>query len=162
MGQLAGFKEVTPDMFAEILAGEDPDLSECPDHDLDKTWDALNAVLQTKGPPLSLAISGDTGHPEGGHSLEEFVAGDCDLYVALMSPGLVQEIAKSLKKVTVKQFKQWAIDPVPNPPKGPRLKGQRKPISEDQLFVAESRFAFLKSAYQNAAKAKNGLLIIIA
>jgi hypothetical protein len=145
MGQLASFTEIAPDMFEEILAGEDPDVSGLPHHSIDKAWDSLNTVLQTKGPPLSLAITGDTDHPQGGHNLDEFIAGDYEYYIALMSPGLVQEVAKALKNVTAKQFKQWEIDSV-----------------GDRQSAVEAFFPNLKAAYRDAAKAKNGLMIIIA
>jgi len=143
MGQLASFSEIAPDIFEKILAGEDPDLDGCPAHSIDKAWDSLNAVLQTKGPPLSRAITGDTEHPQGGHSLDEFFAGDFEYYIALMSPRLVQEVAKTLKNVTAKQFKQWEIDSV-------------------DCRSAVEFFPYLKSTYQDAAKAKNGLMIVIA
>jgi hypothetical protein len=145
MGQLASFSEIAPDILEEILAGEDPDLSGCPTHSIDKAWNSLNAVLKMKGPPVSLAITGDTEHPQGGHSLDEFIAGDYEFYIALISPRLVQEVAKALKTVTAKQFKQWEIDSV----------GVRR-------SAVESFFPYLKSAYQDAAKAKNGMMIVIA
>ena len=145
MGQLASFSEIAPEIFEKILAGEDPDLCGCPAHSIDKAWDSLNAVLQTKGPPLSLAITGDTEHPQGGHCLDEFIAGDYEYYIALISPRLVQKVAEALKTITAKQFKQWEIDSV-----------------GDRRSAVESFFPSLKSAYQDAAKAKNGLMIVIA
>jgi hypothetical protein len=98
-----------------------------------------------KEPPLSLAITGDCIHPQGGHSLDEFIRGDHDYYIALMSPRLVQEIAAALTNVTAKEFKQWESESV----------GNRH--SAVELF-----FSQLKAAYREAAAEKNGLMIVIA
>ena len=145
MGQLATFAEITPDLFEQIVAGEDPNLTECRNHSLDKAWDSLHSVLQSKGPPLSLAITGDTVHPDGGHSLDEFIQGDHDYYIALMSARLVREVAEALTNVTAEQFKRWESE----------LGGEGD--SAVELFLPQ-----LKAAYQEAAAAKNALMIVIA
>jgi hypothetical protein len=92
-----------------------------------------------------LAIIGDRPHPDGGHSLDEFLQGDHDYYIALMSPRLVQEVAKALRNVTAAEFKQWeselGIDP------------------DESVAVF---FPELKAAYVAAAATKNALMITIA
>jgi hypothetical protein len=47
MGQLANFSEISPEMFEEILADADSDMSECPGHSLDRAWDALRDSTMT-------------------------------------------------------------------------------------------------------------------
>jgi hypothetical protein len=69
MGQLAHFVEFPPDILDQIMAGADPKLGEFRHYSLDKAWDSLHLVLRSKGLPLSLAITGDLVHPQGGHSL---------------------------------------------------------------------------------------------
>src|SRR5260370_12210845 len=145
MGQLANFAEIPPDLFKKIIAGKDPALTKCPQHSLDKAWDSLHTVLQSNGPRLSLAIIGDRPHPDGGHSLDEFLQGDHDHYVALMSPRLVQEIAKALRNVTAAEFKQWESE-----------------LAVDPDSSVEEFFPELKTTYLQAAAAKNALMMMIA
>ena len=145
MGQLANFAEISPDLFKRIIAGKDPALTKCPQHSLDKAWDSLHTVFQAKGPPLSLAITGDRAHPDGGHSLDEFIQGEHDHYVALMSPQLVQQVAKALRNVTATEFKQWESD-----------------LGIDPDESVEVFFPELKATYQQASAAKNALMIMIA
>jgi hypothetical protein len=145
MGQLANFVEIPPDLFKKIVAGKDPELERYPQHSIDKAWDRLHAVLQSKGPPLSLAITGDRAHPDGGHSLDEFIQGDHDYYIALMSPRLVQEVAKALTNVTAAKFKQWENE-----------------LGVEPGYSVEAFFPELKDTYLQAAAAKNALMIMIA
>jgi hypothetical protein len=145
MGQLAVFTEIAPDIFERAIAGTDPDPTGSRQHSIDKAWDSLHVVLRSKGPPLSLAISGDCIHPQGRHSLDQFIQGHHDYYIALMSPGLVQEVAKAFTNVTAAEFKQWQS----------RLGGERHSAAE--LF-----FPQLKAAYREAAAAQNALMIVIA
>jgi hypothetical protein len=145
MGQLAVFTEIAPDAFEEVIAGTDPDPTGCRQHSIDKAWDSLHVVLRLMGPPLSLAITGDCIHPQGSHSLDQFIQGKHDYYIALMSPGLVQEVAKAFTNVTAAEFKYWES----------KLGGERHSAAE--LF-----FPQLKAAYQEAAAAQNALMIVIA
>jgi hypothetical protein len=59
-------------------------------------------------------------------------------------PRLVQEVAKGLRDVTAELFKQWEIDSL-----------------GDLRSEVELDFPHLKSAYRSAARAKNGLMMII-
>ena len=145
MGQLATFVEIAPKLFEKVIAGKEDDPTGDRQHSLDKAWDSLHTVLQSKGPPLSLAIIGDRPHPDGGHSLDEFIQGDHDYYIALMSPRLVQEVAKALKNVTAAEFKQWESD-----------------LGIEPGESVEASFPELKAVYQEAAAAKNALMIVIA
>ena len=146
MGQLANFAEISPDLFKRIIAGgDDSALTKCPQHSLDKAWDSLHHVLQSKGRPLSLAITGDRTHPDGGHSLDEFIQGEHEYYVALMSPQLVQQVATALGNVTAAEFKQWESD-----------------LGIDPDESVEVFFPELKTTYQQASAAKNALMIMIA
>ena len=145
MGQLATFAAIGPDLFERITAGTDPDLTGCRVHSIDKAWDSLHSVLRSKGPPLSLAITGDCIHPQGGHSLDEFIQGDNDYYIALMSPRLVQEITAALTNVTAKEFKQWESE-----------------SGDNRHSAVELFFPQLKAAYREAAAEKSGLMIVIA
>jgi hypothetical protein len=145
MGQLANFVEIPPDLFKKIIAGKDPALERYPQHSIDKAWDSFHAVLQSKGPPLSLAITGDRAHPDGGHSLDEFIQGDHDFYIALMSARLVQEVAKALTNVTAAEFQKWENE-----------------LGVDPDSSVETFFPQLKATYLQAAAAKNALMIMIA
>ena len=145
MGQLANLVEIPPDLFKKIIAGKDPALTKCPQHSWDKAWDRLHTVLQSKGPPLSLAITGDRPHPDGGHSLDEFIEGNHEYYIALMSPPLVQEIAEALRNVTPAEFKQWESE-----------------LGVDPDSSVEVFFPELKNTYLQAAAANNALMIMIA
>jgi hypothetical protein len=138
MGQVATFAEIGPDLFERIVAGTAPDLAGCRVHSIDKAWDSLHSVLRSKGPPLSLAITGDRTHPQGGHSLDEFIQGGHDYYIALVSPRLVQEIAEALTNVTPKEFKQW-----------------ERESGGDRHSAVELFFPQLKAAYREAAAGKN-------
>jgi Domain of unknown function (DUF1877) len=144
MGRLATFAELGSDLFERVIAGADHDLTGCRVHSIDKAWDGLHLVLRSNGPPLSLAITGDCRHPQGGHSLDEFIQGDRDYYIALMSPRLVQEIAAALTNVTAKKLKQWESE-----------LGVERDSSVD-VFLPQ-----LKAAYREAAAEKNGLMIVI-
>jgi hypothetical protein len=145
MGRLASFAAIGPDLFERIVAGEDPDLAGCRVHSIDKAWDSLHSVLRSKEPPLSLAITGDCSHPQGGHSLDEFIQGGHDYYIALVSPHLVQEIAAALTGITAKEFKEWQCK-----------------SGGDRHCAVERFFRQLKAAYREAAAEKNGLMIVIA
>jgi hypothetical protein len=134
---------IGPDLFERIVAGADPDLAECRVHSLDKAWDTLHSVLRSKGPPLSLA--GDCTHPQGGHSLDAFLEGGHDYYIALMSPRLVHEVAAALTRITAETFQRW----------------ERESGGDRQSTVALF-FPQLKAAYREAAAEKNGLMIVIA
>src|SRR5262245_29336015 len=137
MGQLATFAAIGPDLFERIVAGADPDLAGCRVHSIDKAWDSLHAVLRSKGPPLSLAITGDRTHPRGGHSLDECIQGGHDYYIALMSPRLVQEVAAALTSITA-EFKQWEGE-----------------SGGDRHSAVERFFPQPKAAYREAAAEKN-------
>jgi hypothetical protein len=143
MGQLATFVELGPDLFERVLADADPDLKRCRHHSIDKAWDSLHSVLQSQGPPLSLAITGDRAHPQGGHSLDEFIQDGHEYYIALMSPRLVREVAAALTNITAKKFRQWASAAGGDP--------------HSAVFLPQ-----LRAAYREAAVGKNGLMIIIA
>lgn len=145
MGQLATFAELGPDLFAQIVAGADYDLAGCRVYRIDKAWYSLHAVLRSKGPLLSLAISGDCVHPQGRHSLDEFIRGDHEYYLGLMSPRLVQEITEALTKVTATKFKQWETE-----------------LGVDRHFSVAPLFPQLKAVYREAAAEKNALMIVIA
>jgi hypothetical protein len=145
VGQLATFAAIGPDLFECIVAGADPDLAGCTVHSLDKAWEILHSVLRSKGRPLSLAIAGDCTHPQGGHSLDEFIDGGHDYYIALMSPRLVQEVAAALTRITAKTFKRW-----------------ERELGGDRQSAVELFFPQLKAAYREAAAEKNGLMIVIA
>ncbi len=99
MGRSAILVELAPDLFARVAAGADPDLQRAAQHSLESAWDSLHAVLRSKGPPLSLAISGDCRHPVCPHSLDEFREGSHDYYLGLVSPQLVREVAEELALV---------------------------------------------------------------
>jgi hypothetical protein len=145
MGQLAVFVEIAPDVFEQVIAGAESDLTGRRKHLIDKAWDSLHSVLRSMGPPLSLAITGDCVQPQGGHSLDEFIQGNHDYYLALMSPRLVEEVAAALTNVAAAEFKQWERE----------LGGERH-------SAVERSFPLLKTTYREAAVAKNALMIIIA
>jgi hypothetical protein len=144
MSQLGVFTALGPSKFRRTVVGENPDLSDCRSDSIDG-WRSLHAVLQSKGPPLSLAVAGDLRHPNGGHSLDDFVQGSHDYYVALMTPRLVREIAKALSIVTAKKFRQWESE-----------------LGVDPGNSAEPWLRELKAVYRAAAAEKKALLIAIA
>jgi len=143
MGRLATFAELESDLFKRVIAGADHELTGCRVHSIDKAWDGLHVVLRSKEGPLSLAITGDRRHPQGGHSLDEFIQGKHEYYIALMSPRLVQEVAAALTNVTAKKFRQWAREAGGDP--------------TCAVFLPQ-----LRRAYREAAAEKNGLMIVIA
>lgn len=145
MGKLATFAELGPDLFGRVVVGANPDLAGCRVHSIDKAWAALHAVFRSRGPPLSLAIAGDLDHPQGGHSLDDVIQDDCDFYIALVSPQLVQAVAKSLDRITSKTLKQW-----------------EREAGGDRRSAAERFLPCLKVAYREAAAESNGLMIVIA
>lgn len=144
MGLRAGLTEITPDTFEKVAAGGDPDLTGGDHFSIDKAWEDLHVVFAPKGPPLSLAISGDLRHPESPHSLGEFCEGKHDYYVGFASPRLVKEIAEELSTFTDLQFSQWC-----------------EQYEHGQNNCAASLFPSLKAVCSNAAARGNALVIVI-
>jgi hypothetical protein len=144
MGLRAGLTEITPDAFDKVAAGGDPDLTGGEHYSIDKAWDDFHVIFAAKGPPLSLAISGDCRHPQSPHTLGEFCEGKHDYYLGFASPRLVKEIAKELSTVTDFQFSQWC-----------------EQGGKGQYICAATLFPDLKMAYTNAASRGNALVIVI-
>ncbi len=145
MGVRAGLTEITPEIFDQVRAGGEPNFPESPRHSIDKAWHDLHAVFRVKGPPLSLAISGDCLHPLSNHTLDEFCKGGHDYYVGFVSPDLVQQVAKHLSSVTTADYERWESEQL-----------------GEQYNVGEMFFPHLKTAYLEAAARKNALMIVIA
>lgn len=74
MGVQAGFYEITPEAFDEMMAGGSPNISGGK-YSLDKAWSEIHDMLQPAGYPLNQAIVGDALHPDSIHSYEDFKAG---------------------------------------------------------------------------------------
>ena len=145
MGVRAGFSEITPEVFAQVAAGAQPDITPGIRHSIDKAWHDFHVVFRSKGPPLSLAIAGDYRHPLSPHSLDEFCDGRYhEYYVGFASPQLVQEVAEALAKVTASDYKRWETE-----------------LVGDQ-YSMETFFPTLKTAYLEAAVRRNALMIVIS
>jgi hypothetical protein len=145
MGVRAGLTEIPRDLYAEVAVGGEPDIAGGTRHSIDKAWYDFHVVFRSKGPPLSLAMSGDYRHPLSPHSLDEFCKGNYEYYVGFASPALVEEVANALANVTASNYKEWETA-----------------CNCDQCPLIETFFAALKTAYLGAATRKNALMIVIA
>jgi hypothetical protein len=141
MGIRAGLTEISPKLFAEPVAGGEPDIVGAR-HSIDKAWDDFHAVFSAQGPPLSLAIVGDCLLPQSPHSFEDFCQGGHDYYAGLASPQLVQEVAETLAGLTAAEYERWEIE----------LIGNR---------YNSASFNDLRAAYLAAAAHKSALMIVI-
>jgi hypothetical protein len=152
MSRLAVLVEMAPDLFERVAAGADADadLNRAANHSLEQLWDSLHVVLRSKGPPLSLAISGDCRHPLCPHNLDEYREGGHDYYLGLASPRLVGKVAEALANVTASDYKQWQTE---------AIRARRLDPQYDGGVIF---FPYLKAAYSEAAARKNGLMVVIA
>jgi hypothetical protein len=141
MGIRASLTEIAPELFAELVAGGEPDIDDAR-HSIDKAWSDFHAVFSANGPPLSLAIVGDCLHPQSPHSFEDFCQGGHDYYVGLASPQLVKEIAAVLAEVTKAEYEHLEFALLGN-----RYNG--------------GNFDDLKAAYSQSAAHKSALMIVI-
>jgi hypothetical protein len=142
MGIRAGCTEITPLIYEQVRIGEEPDLGEGKYHSIDKDWSDFHAMFTRRQPPLSLAIPGDCLHQQSPHTLDEFCNEDHEYYVGFMSPGLVQELAEVISRLTELQLQQWFDE----------LGGKPYDCRTDRL----------KAAYVEAARRGNALMIVIA
>ncbi|HTU92821.1 MAG TPA: DUF1877 family protein [Gemmataceae bacterium] len=144
MGVRAGFTEISPDIFEQVVAGAEPETTGGVHHSIDKAWNDFHLVFRSKGPPLNSAIAGDYRHSLSPHSLDEFCEGHHEYYVGFVSPHLVGEIAKVLVNITAADYKRW-----------------ERELVGDQYNCGETFFPELKAAYAEAAARKSALMIVI-
>jgi hypothetical protein len=144
MGRIGALSEVPRDVFEQFVAGGEPQLSEMPSYELDKSWYEFHIVFRKKGPPLSRAVSGDCLHPQNPYSLDEFIVSDFDFYDAFASPSLVREIADVLAGIDSSDYERLANEV---------LAGRYPP---NVIF-----FGSLKSAYTEVAARNNALMISV-
>lgn len=144
MGIRASFSQITPDIFEQMVRGEEPKIAEGEWHSIDKAWFDFHTVFRQKSHPLDLVIAGDCLHPQSQQTLEEFCKGGHDWYFGLASPTLVHEAAKALSALSTVELKQWY--------------DEQNCGGYDCSFYF---FAQLKSAYTSAADHGNALMIMV-
>ncbi len=144
MGVRAGLIEISPDLFEQVVAGGEPKLPDEPRYSIDKAWHDFHLVFRDKGPPLGLAIAGDSLSPHSPHNLDEFCEGNHEYYVGFASPPLVHAVADALSGLTASDYKRWESE-----------------LVGDQYNCGETFFPCLKAAYMEAAARKNALMIVI-
>ena len=144
MGVRGSLTEVTPDVFAQVLRGEEPNVPDGERHSIDKAWFQFHSMFGKAGPPLSLVITGDCLHLQSPHSLEDFCRGGHEWYLGYASPELVREAANALSAISTAQLRQWYEES--------GCGGY-----DCNLYFFEK----LKSAYVSAAEHRNALQILV-
>ncbi len=144
MGVRGSFTEITPDIFEQMVRGEEPKIPEGKWHSIDKDWFDFHSIFSKKGYPLNLVITGDHLHPQSQQTLDAFCAGGYDWYFGLASPQLVDEADKALQELSIAELKIWYDDQ------------ECGGYDCSFYFLAE-----LKSAYASAAEHGNALMIMV-
>jgi hypothetical protein len=145
MGVRGSFTEISPEIFEQLVRGEEPQIPEGRWHSVDKAWYAFYRGFHQKGPPLSLAMTGDCLHPLSPQTLDDFCKGGHEWYFGLVSPKLVREVAEALTALSTAEL-QKSCDEC-----------GCGAYACDSYFFTE-----LKSAYASAAERGNALMIMIA
>lgn len=143
MGITASLKAIQIDLFERWIAGSEEN-SGGPGESIDKAWSEFHKVFASLGSPLSLAITGDHRHPVCPQTYDEFRAGEHEIYLGLVSPELVREIAEALSKLTLEEYKRRDFE----------LHG------EDFCF-GDTYLTTLKAVYANAASQGNAIVVLI-
>jgi hypothetical protein len=148
MGVRAGLHEITPQAFAEMMAGRNPDISGGKCYSLDKAWSEIHDMLQPAGYPLNRAIVGNALHPSSDHSYEDFYEGKHDWYAGFVTVELVRKIARALEGIQV--------------PDIPEISRRGEDDSHVYIDYVGSMFRVLQAAYLEASSHGNALMVVIA
>ena len=145
MGLRGSLTEITPNVFGQVVRGEEPGLSGGERRSIDTAWSDFHAVFGRRGPPLSLIITGDHRHPQSQHTIEDFCKGGHAWYLGFASPNLVREVAAALSDISLEQLRGWYDEVGAG--------------GHDGGFYF---FSELKSAYSGAAARGNALMIWVS
>jgi len=140
--------EIPPYIYDQVASGisaADLIANANTDYWIDAGWYDYHEIFQLSGPPLSMAMSGDSLHPESPHSFEEYCAGGHNHYLGFASPLLVRQIADALLEIPTSLYEGWTRE--------------RWPTSKERCSV--TFFPDLKRAYSEAASHGNAIEIAI-